>query len=93
MSAEQPELLMFALGSDKKLELVGLEYWRADADGNKATTGDRPTLFGHGFDGPMDGHAPGMPVHYDLHVWLGRTNPDGLFAVPNPSISCPGLSG
>jgi hypothetical protein len=41
----------------------------------------------------LDGHAPGMPVHYDLHVWLGRTNPDGLFAVPNPSISCPGLPG
>lgn len=91
VTPSQPELLMFALGADKRLELVGLEYWRADSDGDKATTSDRPTLFGHGFDGPMDGHAPGMPVHYDLHVWLGRTNPDGLFAVPNPSIGCPGI--
>jgi hypothetical protein len=91
LSPSQPELLMFALGSDRKLELVGLEYWRADADGEKSTASDRPSLFGHAFDGPMDGHDPGMPVHYDLHVWLGRTNPDGPFAVPNPSIGCPGI--
>lgn len=93
LSPSEPELLMFALGPDQRLELVGLEYWRADSDGDKSTASDRPTLFGHAFDGPMDGHGPGMPVHYDLHVWLGRTNPDGLFAVPNPSISCPGLPG
>jgi hypothetical protein len=91
LDPSQPELLMFALGPEQKLELVGLEYWRADSDGDKSTASDRPTLFGHVFDGPMDGHAPGMPVHYDLHVWLGRTNPGGLFTVPNPSIGCPGI--
>jgi hypothetical protein len=91
--ADQPELLLFALGAGGRLELVAAEYWKADADGNKATTADRPTLFGHTFDGPMDGHAPGMPVHYDLHVWLVKANPDGLFVVPNPEVGCPGLPG
>lgn len=90
LDPSQPELLMFALGPEQKLELVGLEYWRADSDGDKSTASDRPSLFGHAFDGPMDGHAPGMPVHYDMHVWLGRTNPSGLFTVPNPNIGCPG---
>jgi hypothetical protein len=30
-----------------------------------------------------------MPVHYDLHVWLWEDNPSGLFAMFNPSLSCP----
>ena len=81
---EEPELLMFAPSGD----LTGVEYWKADADGNKATTTDRPTLFRHAFDGPMDGHAPDMPVHYDLHVWVGKANPNGLYALPNPGVTC-----
>ncbi|MEO5894975.1 MAG: hypothetical protein ABIS06_04690 [Vicinamibacterales bacterium] len=47
-----------------------------------------PSLFGQRFQGPMAGHVPGMPWHYDLHVWLWDTNPNGMFAQWNPSISC-----
>jgi hypothetical protein len=47
-----------------------------------------PSLFGHTFQGPMAGHAPGMPWHYDLHVWAWAPNPSGTFAQWNPSISC-----
>lgn len=49
-----------------------------------------PTLFGASFQGPMPGHIPGMPWHYDLHVWAWAPNPSGTFAQWNPSISCPG---
>jgi hypothetical protein len=87
--ASQPELLNFASRGGGPLTLVAVEYWTADADGDKATTRDRPRLFGHAFDGPMDGHAPDMPVHYDLHVWIGADNPRGMFTVPNPTIRCP----
>ena len=31
-----------------------------------------PSLFGQSFQGPMAGHVPGMPWHYDLHVWRGH---------------------
>ena len=41
------------------------------------------------FDGPMLGHNPEMPIHYDLHVWLYRHNPAGQFAMWNPQIRCP----
>jgi hypothetical protein len=41
------------------------------------------------FDGPMPGHAPDMPVHYDLHAWMYEANPDGLFKMWNPSVTCP----
>ena len=47
-----------------------------------------PSLFEQTFQGPMAGHVPGQPWHYDLHVWLWDTNPNGMFAQWNPSISC-----
>jgi len=37
----------------------------------------------------MFGHEPGMPFHYDLHVWLYRHNPAGLSAMWNPRVDCP----
>ena len=84
----QPEILLYAPGPSGRLQLVGIEYWKADADQNPATSSDRPTLFGQPFNGPMPGHHPGMPVHYDLHVWLWQDNPAGMFAPFNPTVSC-----
>jgi hypothetical protein len=48
-----------------------------------------PSVLGQTFDGPMAGHNPSMPWHYDLHVWLWAHNPAGLFAQFNPALSCP----
>ena len=84
----RPEMLLYVPRKNGKLRLVGVEYFKVDADGDLATDGDRPSLFGHPFDGPMAGHSPTMPVHYDLHVWLWKHNPSGLFATFNPSASC-----
>jgi hypothetical protein len=47
-----------------------------------------PVLFGRTFHGPMPGHDPGMPWHYDLHVWLWQANPLGTFEEFNPNVSC-----
>jgi hypothetical protein len=30
-----------------------------------------------------------MPIHYDLHVWLFKPNPAGVFASWNPRVHCP----
>ncbi|WP_430782368.1 hypothetical protein [Actinoplanes sp. G11-F43] len=85
-----PEVLLY----DRSQKLLGIEYFKADADGDLGTDTDRPTLFGHRFDGPMHGHevpagAPMMPVHYDLHVWLYTKNPAGELATTNPKVTCP----
>ena len=48
-----------------------------------------PQLFGQTFQGPMPGHVPGMPWHWDLHVWVWANNPSGMFAQWNPALSCP----
>jgi hypothetical protein len=47
-----------------------------------------PELFGQTFQGPMPGHVPGMPWHWDLHAWVWANNPTGLFEPWNPAISC-----
>jgi hypothetical protein len=47
-----------------------------------------PQLFGRTFDGPMPGHVPGMPWHWDLHAWIWANNPTGVFEPWNPAISC-----
>jgi hypothetical protein len=61
-----------------------VEYVVEDADQSLSTDSDRPSLFGHRFDGPMPGHFPGMPVHYDLHVWAWFDNPNGAYSAWNP---------
>jgi hypothetical protein len=89
MVATKPPILVYAPKTGGGLELVAAEYFKLDADQNVKTDGDRPSIFGRAFDGPMLGHAPGMPIHYDLHVWLWKHNPSGMFASWNPDVTCP----
>ncbi len=85
----RPEILVYAPNENGQLKLVAIEYWKQDADGSLLTDGDRPSILGQSFDGPMRGHSPVMSVHYDLHVWLYKHNPRGLFAAWNPEVNCP----
>jgi hypothetical protein len=89
LAVERPEVLVYQPTRDGRLRLGAIEYFRPDADQDLGTDPDRPFLFGVPFDGPMLGHNPRMPVHYDLHVWLYRHNPAGLFAMWNPRVQCP----
>ena len=84
-----PEVLLYLPNGKGSVKLVGVEYFQADADQNLDTHDDRPFLFGQGFQGPMLGHNPQMPIHYDLHVWVHEANPAGVFAQWNPAIHCP----
>lgn len=81
--ASQPEVLLYVPTEDG-LTLVGVEYFVAE----QAAGGKRPSVLGRPFDGPMPGHNPQMPSHYDLHVWAWADNPAGATAVWNPALSC-----
>lgn len=83
-----PAVLLYQPAQDGGPRLVGAEWFQADADQDLTTDQDRPTLWGRPFEGPMPGHDPGMPAHYDMHVWLYDSNPAGVFAAWNTSISC-----
>lgn len=77
----RPELMIYAPHRNG-LKLVAVEWFQPDLGQ------PHPSIFGVPFDGPMDGHEPGMPVHYDLHAWIWFNNPDGVFTAWNPNISC-----
>lgn len=91
----QPEVLLYAPGPSGKLRLVGVEYVRFYPGAPEPTNDpyqrdpEGPSLFGVQFHGPMVGHAPGMPVHHELHVWLWQHSPEGMFEAHNSSIVCP----
>ncbi len=98
----EPEILLYAPKASGGYRLVGVEYWMialANTESGPAPWlgteppplgffNAAPSLFGQPFDGPMEGHEPGMPWHYDLHVWVFEHNPAGVFAMFNPALSC-----
>lgn len=99
----EPSILLYLPRADGSLRLVGVEYMTvalANTESGPAPWFDpqepppggfitpRPSLFGQPFDGPMPGHNPSMPWHYDLHVWIYDENPAGTFAQFNPALSC-----
>lgn len=88
VDAAEPSILLYSPNLVGGYDLIGAEWFQADADQDLGTDGDRPSLWGRPFEGPMPGHGPGMPVHYDLHVWLFDSNPAGVFAPWNTSVSC-----
>jgi len=70
-----------------RLRLVAAEWFVPTAVAKEA-----PAIFGSRFDGPMEGHAPILPVelhHWDLHVWLWKDNPNGLMHPTNSTVTCP----
>ncbi|MGQ0642316.1 MAG: hypothetical protein ACT4P6_16330 [Gemmatimonadaceae bacterium] len=83
----KPQVLIYEPVGDK-LRLVAAE-WFVPLELAKDT---RPSIFGKELEGPMEGHQPLMPAgahHYDLHVWLWKTNSEGVFSPTNPAIKCP----
>lgn len=85
----RPQILVYEPGPRGSLRLVAAEWFVPLATG----VTERPTLFGRPFDGPMAGHEPLMPAslhHYDLHVWLWKENPAGMFNSTNPGVGCAG---
>lgn len=97
----RPEVLLYAPRGNG-YELVGVEYllvalanttsgpapWFDAAPPPLGFFNTAPTILGQSFEGPMPGHSPTMPWHYDRHVWLFEANPSGLFAPFNPAVSC-----
>ena len=95
----EPETLLYARQPDGSMRLIGLEYYAPVISNGSLWFGDEntpppavdnpaPVLFGRAFDGPMAGHEPGQPWHYDMHVWVWRDNPLGMFFPFNPTVSC-----
>ena len=82
----KPQVLMYEPQGDK-LVLAGAEWFVP-----VAVSRTPPKIFGQTLMGPMEGHDPIMPAglhHWDLHVWLWKDNPNGVFSPTNASVKCP----
>jgi hypothetical protein len=94
----QPEVLVYEPGADGSMELVALEYvilestWQAAGHPDPS---DVPSLFGQDFErlaGPGEAQPQnryGLPAFYELHLWLWKPNPSGMFEDWNPDVTCP----
>src|SRR5215216_4213465 len=86
LDSTKPQVLLYEPVGDK-LVLTGAE-WFVPTQVSKTP----PTILGHQLMGPMEGHAPIMPAelhHWDLHVWLWKNNPNGMFSATNSAVKCP----
>lgn len=92
-----PEVLLYEPGHNGQFKLVGVEFIVAAAPWDYANDGP-PMLGNVAFDDhremiEIDGklvNAKGGPPfpHYQLHVWVWKNNPRGMYFPLNPSVSC-----
>ena len=90
----QPSILIYEPQADGSLELVAVENLVFVDAWNAAGNRERPSFQGRPYDLMADDPATTVDEahmfepHYDLHVWLYRENPRGMFAQFNPNATC-----
>ena len=88
----KPEMLMYEKTSTGAMSLAGVEYivFKAAWERVHGASAAPPEILGH----PLlaSSHVfPGNPNpidHYELHVWVWKDNPNGMFAPYNPMVTC-----
>ena len=90
----QPAILIYEPGADGVLQLVAVENLVFADAWHAAGHNEPPTFAGRSFDFMTDDPATQVDEahmfepHYDLHMWVHRDNPNGVFAQFNPKVSC-----
>ena len=82
-----PEALVYEPSRNGRLRLVAVEYIVFQSAWD-ATHNSPPSLFGREFELVESGNRYGIPPFYELHAWLWRHNPSGMFVDWNPRVSC-----
>jgi len=78
---EKPEIILYAPDSNGIMEFVAVEYAVPIEDL------DNPGLPPEGFTGDMDEWEINSHLsQWQLHVWIVKENPNGVFAATNPDI-------
>jgi hypothetical protein len=90
----KPSILIYEPNARGELELIAVENlvfekaWRASGKAQPPTF--KGVTFDHMVDDPAtpEDEAHNFEPHYDLHVWLYRDNPAGMFKPFNPNVTC-----
>lgn len=90
----QPAILIYEPQAGGGMTLVAVENLVFDKAWQDAGKGPFPSFHGAPFNAMADDpatpsdEAHRFEPHHDLHVWLYRDNPNGMFAQYNPRVSC-----
>ena len=87
IDALHPEALMYERDENGRLRFVGVEYI-VFKDAWDAENAAPPTLFGEEFHVVPFPNRYGIPAFYELHAWIWRHNPAGVFYEWNPKVHC-----
>jgi hypothetical protein len=88
INATTPEALIYEPGPNGSNTLVAVEYI-VFADAWHAAHKQAPKLFGQTFEYVPAGNRYDLDPFYELHAWIWKANPNGLFDDWNPRVSCP----
>jgi hypothetical protein len=90
VKAATPEALVYEPTRNGRLRLVAAEYIvLKDAwEGEHGLGAPPPLLFGQEFELIESPNRYGLPPFYELHAWLWKHNPSGMFNDWNPRVSC-----
>jgi hypothetical protein len=81
----KPEALVYEPQAGGRMRLGAVEYivladsWTGSAP---------PSVLGHPLDFVPAPNEFGLPDFYELHVWLFKHNPNGMFNEWNPRVTC-----
>jgi hypothetical protein len=91
LDLEQPEVLVYEPQSNGRLKLVAVEFiipaaaWPEDAPVPEFLGQELKYKTSMGKYDKEDGIDP----YYELHAWIWKNNPAGIFEDWNPKVSCP----
>jgi hypothetical protein len=88
VNAATPEALVYEPQPSGRLRLVAAEYVVLQSAWEAAGNSGVPTLFGRSFELIPSPNRYGLPAFYELHAWIWKHNPRGMFDDWNPLVSC-----
>lgn len=85
-----PEALVYEERPNGTMRLVALEYvvFESVWESVPENAGTVPSLFGRPMTYVASPNRYELPAFYEIHAWLWKSNPHGLFADHNPRVTC-----
>ena len=88
LNPAKPEALVYQPQPNRNPLLVAAEYIVFQGAWLEAGNTAGPTLFGQPLKLIPMGNRYGLPPFYEIHAWIWKHNPDGMFKDWNPDGTC-----
>jgi hypothetical protein len=86
LELSQPEVLMYEPQANGQMKLLGVEYIIFEEQWGQA---EAPEFLGQTLKRKTAVGVHEVPPFYEVHAWVWKHNPSGMFADWNPDVTCP----